>query len=131
MRLVLLALDAWLPATQEGLPVSVQKLVYSGKELKDDCTLRDCRIVKESTVHVIAHTAAAEPAADGGGAGGSGTLVAPSHPHITTFDGHDGWVVGEGFDVAAVRRDRASTHRPPLPPCPSRPSLPAPAAARP
>ncbi|XP_068717042.1 polyubiquitin-B-like [Montipora capricornis] len=37
---------------EEGVPVQKQRLIYSGRQLEDGCTLTDCRITHECTVHL-------------------------------------------------------------------------------
>ena len=37
---------------EEGVPAHDQRLIYSGRQLEDGCTLTDCRITDQSTVHL-------------------------------------------------------------------------------
>lgn len=47
---------------KEGLPPDIQTLIYDGKRLKDDRTLKDYSIGRESTVHLIARLRGGGPA---------------------------------------------------------------------
>jgi ubiquitin C len=38
---------------QEGIPIYQQKLLFTGKQLEDHCTLADYKIERESTLHLI------------------------------------------------------------------------------
>jgi len=38
---------------KEGIPLDHQRLTYHGKEIENGCTLSDCNIQKESTIHLI------------------------------------------------------------------------------
>jgi hypothetical protein len=38
---------------KEGFDPDQQRLIFDGVELKNNCTLQDCNIAKESTMHLI------------------------------------------------------------------------------
>ena len=37
---------------KERIPSDQQRLIYAGKQLENECTLSDCRIIAESTIHL-------------------------------------------------------------------------------
>eukprot|EP00798_Chlamydomonas_sp_ICE-L_P004524 gene4521-14686_t len=37
----------------QGIPIDQQRIIFAGKQLEDDWTLEDCRLVDQSTVHLV------------------------------------------------------------------------------
>ncbi|KAF5344364.1 hypothetical protein D9758_013251 [Tetrapyrgos nigripes] len=97
-----------LIATKSDVEAERQRLIYSGRVLKDDDLLSNYKIQSSHTIHMVKGAAKSNPSSSSSGAGGPSAPPLPTmqtgqnvHDPLTALNGHQGFGLMAGFNPFA------------------------------